>query len=100
VLVHDLVVATDTHLSALPPEHRHVRVQTPQAFRAAPLLAAYRAATAAGFEGTDTSASMERFSDVTVHCFPGDPRNLKVTYAQDLFLAEQLLSAGPPHGRR
>jgi 2-C-methyl-D-erythritol 4-phosphate cytidylyltransferase len=101
VLAHDLVATDDGHaLHPLSTDQRHVRVQTPQAFRAAPLLAAYEAATAAGFEGTDTSASMERFSDVAVHCFPGDPRNLKVTYAQDLLLAERLLSARPPLGTR
>ncbi|WP_084497370.1 IspD/TarI family cytidylyltransferase [Nocardia amamiensis] len=69
-----------------------VRVQTPQAFRAKPLLEAYRAAELAGFEGTDTSASVERFTDLRVRIFPGDERNIKVTYAHDLFLAERLLT--------
>jgi len=66
--------------------------QTPQAFRAAPLLHAYREAAAAEFEGTDTSSSVERFSDIEVRSFQGDPRNLKVTFSQDLFLAERLLA--------
>ena len=39
-----------------------VGVQTPQAFRAAPLLAAYRSAAADGFEGTDTAATFERYA--------------------------------------
>ena len=68
-----------------------VRVQTPQAFRAMPLLRAYRDADAAGFEGTDTSSSVERFTDLTVHTFPGSQSNLKVTYAPDLVVAERLL---------
>ena len=37
-------------------------VQTPQAFRAADLLAAYRAADADGFTGTDTASCVERYA--------------------------------------
>jgi 2-C-methyl-D-erythritol 4-phosphate cytidylyltransferase len=68
-----------------------VRVQTPQAFRAAPLLEAYRAAERAGFEGTDTSSCVETFTDVEVRTFRGQPRNIKVTYARDIALAEYLV---------
>jgi 2-C-methyl-D-erythritol 4-phosphate cytidylyltransferase len=70
-----------------------VRVQTPQAFRSGPLLAAYQAAAADGFIGTDTAACMERYGDVPVQVVPGDPRNLKVTYPGDLLTAEQHLAA-------
>jgi 2-C-methyl-D-erythritol 4-phosphate cytidylyltransferase len=73
-------------------ERTLVRVQTPQAFRAMPLLRAYLAADREGFEGTDTSSCVERFADVEVRTFQGDERNLKVTYAHDLFLAERLLA--------
>src|SRR5882762_9270486 len=59
---------------------RLVRVQTPQAFRARPLLRAYRAAAVHGFEGTDTSSCIEKYTDEQVHTFPGDEANLKVTY--------------------
>ena len=41
-----------------------VAVQTPQAFRAPDLLAAYRRADADGFVGTDTAACLERYADV------------------------------------
>jgi 2-C-methyl-D-erythritol 4-phosphate cytidylyltransferase len=68
-----------------------VRVQTPQAFRADLLLAAYAAADADGFTGTDTAACVERYAGIPVHCIPGDPRNVKVTYRRDLALAEKLL---------
>jgi 2-C-methyl-D-erythritol 4-phosphate cytidylyltransferase len=70
-----------------------VRVQTPQAFRAAELLDAYERAETDGFAGTDTSACVEKFTDLAIACVPGDPANLKVTYAADLPLAEKLLSA-------
>jgi 2-C-methyl-D-erythritol 4-phosphate cytidylyltransferase len=73
---------------------RLVRVQTPQAFAARALLAAYGAAAADGFAGTDTAACLERYAAVTVRVLPGDPRNIKVTYPADLLLAEHLLGAG------
>jgi 2-C-methyl-D-erythritol 4-phosphate cytidylyltransferase len=69
-----------------------VRVQTPQAFRAQPLLYAYRAASAHGFEGTDTSSCVEKYTDEEVRTFHGDAGNLKVTYAQDVAVAARLLS--------
>jgi 2-C-methyl-D-erythritol 4-phosphate cytidylyltransferase len=69
-----------------------VRVQTPQAFRATSLLQAYRAADREGFEGTDTASCIEKFTDVEVRTFPGSERNLKVTYAGDVDVAEDLLT--------
>jgi 2-C-methyl-D-erythritol 4-phosphate cytidylyltransferase len=72
---------------------RLVTVQTPQAFRAGSLLAAYRAAASDGFAGTDTAACAERYSELRVTVVPGDQRNIKVTYAHDLFVAERLLDA-------
>lgn len=75
-----------------PPGRRLVRVQTPQAFRAEALLESYEQAERDGFTGTDTASCVERYSGLRVHCLPGDPRNLKVTYRADLALAEQLLA--------
>lgn len=69
---------------------RLVRVQTPQAFQARPLLDSYEQAAADGFTGTDTSACVERYAGLRVHHFPGDVRNLKVTYRHDLAVAEAL----------
>ena len=68
-----------------------VGVQTPQAFQAAPLLAAYRAAAVDGFEGTDTAACVERFSPVRVVAVPSGPLNLKITFAHDVDVAAALL---------
>ena len=69
-----------------------VAVQTPQAFVAGPLLAAYTEADRDGFVGTDTASCMERYTDVPVHCVAGDARNVKITFPEDLFLAERLLA--------
>ena len=71
---------------------RLVRVQTPQAFRARELWHAYRCAERDGFEGTDTSSCVERYTDVTVRTYPGAAANLKVTYPQDIAVADHLLA--------
>ncbi len=63
-------------------------VQTPQAFGARELLETYRRADAAGFRGVDTAESVERFSDLAVVTVEGDPDNTKVTFIEDLILAE------------
>lgn len=65
------------------------RVQTPQAFQATRLLAAYRLAATAGVEAVDTAEIVERFSDMEVALVPGDPRNIKVTFVEDFFVAEE-----------
>jgi 2-C-methyl-D-erythritol 4-phosphate cytidylyltransferase len=65
-------------------------VQTPQAFRAGDLLAAYRRADAEGFDGTDTAACLERYADLEVVAVPGSPLNLKITFPEDVALAERL----------
>ena len=92
-----LAVGSDgqPHRSApeTPSPRRLARVQTPQAFRAKDLLAAYAAAHAVGYQGTDTASSVEAYSDLVVQTVAGAPQNLKVTYPHDLVLAEQLLAA-------
>jgi 2-C-methyl-D-erythritol 4-phosphate cytidylyltransferase len=75
------------------PDRRLVRVQTPQAFRAAALLAAYDSAARDRFTGTDTAACVESYAGIEVRCLPGDPRNIKVTYPADLLVAERLLDS-------
>lgn len=71
---------------------RLARVQTPQAFRAPDVFQAYARAQAEGYQGTDTASSLERYSKVVVQVVPGSRHNLKVTYTQDLLLAERLLA--------
>lgn len=86
------VLGVDDDGRLLPPSaERLVSIQTPQAFRAAPLLDAYEAATRDGFAGTDTAASIERCTDIEVAVVPGEPGNLKITFADDLLIAERLL---------
>jgi 2-C-methyl-D-erythritol 4-phosphate cytidylyltransferase len=80
--------ATSDGLTMLAPLNLR-RVQTPQVFHARPLLEAYLASVAAGFEGVDTAETVERFSDLEVKVIPGDPRNIKITFVEDLFVAEE-----------
>ncbi|MGN6577426.1 MAG: IspD/TarI family cytidylyltransferase [Nocardioides sp.] len=68
-----------------------VAVQTPQAFRAPDLLAAYRAADADGFEGTDTAACVERYTDLGIRAVPCPATNIKITFPEDVALAGRLL---------
>ena len=68
-----------------------VAVQTPQAFRAQPLLDAYRKAQADGFEGTDTAACVAAYSDLPVHGVEAPATNLKITFPEDIAVAERLL---------
>src|SRR6266511_3584744 len=74
---------------------RLVTIQTPQAFRAGPLLEAHEAAARDGFTGTDTAACVERYTETEVVVVPGDPGNLKVTFPDDLLVAERLLARSP-----
>lgn len=69
--------------------------QTPQAFEARRLLAAYDAARADCFEGSDTAASFERTGgQARVVLCP--PTNLKITAPEDLLRAEALLTSQMP----
>ena len=69
-----------------------VRVQTPQGFRAKELLTAYEKAEADGFIGTDTGACVEAyFPEIKAFAVEAEVSNLKITYAQDLQIAEALL---------
>ena len=65
-----------------------VAVQTPQGFDLRALRAAHEAA---GFDATD-DASMVEANGGTVVFVDGDPANIKVTYQEDLSVAEALRS--------
>lgn len=72
---------------------RIVRVQTPQGFRAKELLEAYEKADVDGFIGTDTGACVETyFPDVKAVAVEAEVANIKITFAQDLKVAEALLT--------
>ena len=85
-------IALDRHEMDTPHDETVARVQTPQGFRATKLLEAYEKAAVEGFVGTDTAACMEKFfPEVKIFAVPGDVLNFKITYPQDLAIAELLV---------
>jgi 2-C-methyl-D-erythritol 4-phosphate cytidylyltransferase len=105
-LITEIVSAAQTHGGAVPSlptsvltgttsaPGEVVRVQTPQVFHAAPLLNSYRLAELDDFQGSDTAMCLERYApELKIMCVPGSAQNIKVTYAQDLILAEHILAS-------
>jgi 2-C-methyl-D-erythritol 4-phosphate cytidylyltransferase len=68
-----------------------VAVQTPQAFKVAVLLKAHQAAREQRFGGTDDAVLVERIGG-KVAVIPGSRDNIKVTYPEDLALAEAIIA--------
>lgn len=97
-LLADDLAAVDADGALVPLTGQHVRVQTPQVFAAAPLLEAYLCAADAGFDGTDTAACVERFAATAVRHVDGEQRNFKITYPQDVFVADRFVRTAPGQG--
>jgi 2-C-methyl-D-erythritol 4-phosphate cytidylyltransferase len=91
----DTMVVTDNGvMHSMPRRETLLRCQTPQCFRLPVITRAHELAAAdAGFTPTDDCGVVLRYlPDVNVHIVPGSERNIKITYAQDLAVAEALLS--------
>src|SRR6185436_9339696 len=69
----------------------YVAAQTPRVFNARAILSAYEQAAHDRFVGTDTMSCCEHYHPKGGDWIPGDPRNLKITYPDDLFEAEKVL---------
>ena len=67
--------------------------QTPQGFAARPLVDAYEAAARDGLDATDTAGCVACYTDLSIRRISGEDQNFKTTYAHDLVVAQQLLSA-------
>ncbi|MBA3629638.1 MAG: 2-C-methyl-D-erythritol 4-phosphate cytidylyltransferase [Actinobacteria bacterium] len=91
-LKEELVSVTDHGVSGWRTTEDLWCAQTPQVFKAAILLDAFRAAKVAGFEGTDTASTVERMG-LPVEVVQGDPRNIKITFPEDVVLAASLVRA-------
>ena len=75
------------------PRSELAAIQTPQAFRRELLLRAHQAASATGREADDDAALVRALGE-PVAAVLGDPRNLKVTGAQDLVALRSWLGGG------
>jgi len=94
-------VGPDGAVACTLPREQLWEAQTPQVFRRDVLLAAY----ASGGDATDDAALVEAIGQ-RVSVVAGDPRNIKITTAADLALAEAIIgtlsgcrtvpSSGPP----
>lgn len=72
------------------------RAQTPQGFHFAPIMAAHRAARAAGAGDFTDDASIAEWHGLSVALVMGSERNIKLTHPEDFALAERLLAASAP----
>jgi 2-C-methyl-D-erythritol 4-phosphate cytidylyltransferase len=92
-----MVIAEHGVMRSIPPRETLLRCQTPQCFRLSVITRAHELAAAdPGFAPTDDCGVVLRYlPDVEVHVVPGSERNLKITYPQDLAVAEALLREVP-----
>ena len=94
----DTMVITDNGvMQSMPRRETLLRCQTPQCFRLSVIARAHELAAAdPGFAPTDDCGVVLRYlPDVTVHVVAGSERNIKITYPQDLAVAEALLAQAP-----
>ena len=93
-----MVITENGVMHSMPARESLLRCQTPQCFRLAVITRAHELAAAdPDFAATDDCGVVLRYlPDVDVHIVPGSEANIKVTYPQDLAVAEVLLSYAPP----
>ena len=88
-----LQVDEDNHIAAIPPRKMLRNAQTPQCFRRKTIRRAFDLAFAdSDFQPTDDGSVVLRYlPEVPIGIVDGDPTNIKITYTDDLQLAERLL---------
>lgn len=86
------VDATGSHITTIPDRRTLRRGQTPQGFRLPTLKKAYELALRdPDFHSTDDCWVVVRYlPDVPVYVVPGENANMKLTYAEDIYLLEKL----------
>jgi 2-C-methyl-D-erythritol 4-phosphate cytidylyltransferase len=90
----DTIVITDSGvMRSVPRRETLFRCQTPQCFRLSVIARAHELAAAdPDFAPTDDCGVVLRYlPGIDVHIVPGSERNIKITYPQDLAVAEALL---------
>ena len=89
-----MVVTENGVMESMPRRETLLRCQTPQCFRLSVITRAHELAAAdPDFAPTDDCGVVLRYlPEVKVHIVPGSERNIKITYPQDLAVAEALLA--------
>jgi 2-C-methyl-D-erythritol 4-phosphate cytidylyltransferase len=93
-----IVITSNGVMHSMPRRETLLRCQTPQCFRLGVITRAHQLAAAdPDFTPTDDCGVVLRYlPSVDVHVVPGSERNIKITYPQDLAVAEALLAEGAP----
>ena len=68
-----------------------VEIQTPQIFPASELWKSYELAKLDNWQAVDTTECVSKYSELEAVVIPGDPRNMKVTFIEDIFKLEQMI---------
>ena len=68
-----------------------VEVQTPQIFPASELWKSYELAKLDNWQALDTTECVSKYSELEAVVIPGDPRNMKVTFIEDIFTLEEMI---------
>jgi 2-C-methyl-D-erythritol 4-phosphate cytidylyltransferase len=98
-----IVEVADGTFRRVLPRDSLARCQTPQGFRLSVITRAYQLADAdPGFASTlatdDCGVVLRYLPEVPIGAVAGSERNLKITYAMDLAIAQALLPSGQPGG--
>ena len=93
-----MLEVVDDRVTGIPDRSHLWRAQTPQGFRVDILRRAHDAAAAdPGFNPTDDCGVVARYlTGVTIGVVPGHPSNIKITYPEDLAVAEALWRRSQP----
>lgn len=86
--------STYDYIQEIPDRKFLFNVQTPQAFKKSILEQAYQSAlTDPDFHSTDDCGVIQKYlPEIKIKIVAGNPENLKITYPEDLGIAEKLLS--------
>ncbi len=68
-----------------------VEIQTPQIFTASELWKSYELSKLDNWQAVDTTECVSKYSELEAVVIPGDPRNMKVTFIEDIFELEQMI---------
>ena len=68
-----------------------VEIQTPQIYPASELWKSYELAKLDKWQAVDTTECVSKYSELEAVVIPGDPRNMKVTFIEDIFKLEEMI---------